>query len=72
MILCFKYVITAALNNESIGKHLERISKIRSLIVPYDWTDKNFPTGSKKLENFLNKPQNNHSQCFFYQTVVMV
>ena len=30
--MCFKYTLTAASNHKKIGKHQERISKIRSLM----------------------------------------
>ena len=33
---CFQYVITIALNHEEIGKHPERITKIRSFISKYN------------------------------------
>ena len=34
--MCLKYAVTAALNNENIGKHPQRIAKIRLFI---DWCD---------------------------------
>ena len=33
---CFQHVITIALNHEEIGKHPERITKIRSFINKYN------------------------------------
>lgn len=45
--MCFKYVVTAALNDERTGKHPERISNMKIYIVQYDWKEINFPTGSK-------------------------
>ena len=44
---CFQYVITAALNYQNIGHHLERISKIKPFLNNYDWTDIEFPSHSK-------------------------
>ena len=50
--MCFKYTVTAALNHVSIGKHPERISKIRPYIGQYDWNEINFSTESKDLKKF--------------------
>ena len=35
--MCLKYAVTAALNNENIGKHPQRIAKIRLFIDQCDW-----------------------------------
>ena len=34
---CFQYAITFALNNQELGKHPERITKIKSFIDKYKW-----------------------------------
>ena len=34
---CFQYAITFALNNKELGKHPERITKIKSFIDKYKW-----------------------------------
>ena len=41
---CFQYSITAVLNRENIGKHPERITRIRPFIDQYEWNDMNLPT----------------------------
>ena len=51
----FQCALTFALNPEEIGKHSERITKIKPSINKYNWEGKNFPS-----ENSLN----NCSQCF--------
>ena len=40
---CFQYVVTVALNYEEIGKHAERITKIKPFINKYKWEGINFP-----------------------------
>ena len=40
---CFQYPITAALNNEQIKSHPERISNMKSFIDQYNWKKINFP-----------------------------
>ena len=55
MCLCvyvFLYAVTAALNHENIGKHLERISKIRSFIEQYECREIHFPAKAKDWKNF--------------------
>ena len=44
---CFQYAITAALNYQNIGHHLERISKLKPFINNYNWKDIEFPSHSK-------------------------
>ena len=41
--MCFKYAQTAAPNNEKIGKHRERITRIRPSITQYEWKEIKFP-----------------------------
>ena len=41
---CFQYVVTLTLNHEEIGKHAERITKIKSFINKYNWEGINFPS----------------------------
>ena len=40
---CFQYVVTVALNYEEIGKHAERITKIKPFINKYKWEGISFP-----------------------------
>ena len=40
-----QYAATVALNNEEIWKHLQRISKIKSIISKYKWKGINYPSG---------------------------
>ena len=40
---CFQYVVTVPLNYEQIGKHAERITKIKPFINKYKWEGINFP-----------------------------
>ena len=49
---CFQYAITAALNYQSISRHLERTSKIKPFINNYNWTDIKFPSHSKDWRKF--------------------
>ena len=63
--LCFKYVVTAALNHESIGKHRKRITKIRPHIRQYDWRVINFPAEQKTGKNLKQN-------FFFYQTTIVM
>ena len=39
---CFQYSITIALNHKNIGKDPQRISKINSFIIKYNWKGINF------------------------------
>ena len=50
---CFQYVKTVVLNHEKIGKHSERITKIKTFTDKYHWEELNFPLEKydwKKLE----------------------
>ena len=49
---CFQYAITAALNYQNINHHSERISKIKTFINNYNWTDIEFPSHSKDWRKF--------------------
>ena len=49
---CFQYAITAALNYQNIGSHLERISKLKPFINNYNWKDTEFPSHSKDWRKF--------------------
>ena len=40
----FQYAITVALNHEEIGKHPERITKIKPFINKYNWEGINYPS----------------------------
>ena len=65
---CFQYAVTLALNLDTINKHPQRISKIKSFIDQYNCKDIDFPSTSKdwrKLElnneialNILYVPHN--------------
>ena len=50
--ICFQYVITAALNHQSIDHHPERISKLRPFISNYNWKDIEFTSRSKDWRKF--------------------
>ena len=41
---CFQNPVTVVLNHEEIGKHAERITKIKSFINKYKWKGINFPS----------------------------
>ena len=49
---CFKYAITAALNDEKIKKGPQRISKIKPFISQYEWKNINFPANLKDWKKF--------------------
>ena len=49
---CFKYDITAALNQKDIGRDPQRISRIKSFISKYNWKDINFPAGPHGWKKF--------------------
>ena len=49
---CFQYVVTLALNLNSIDNHPERISKIKPLINKYNWKDIDFPAKSNDWKKF--------------------
>ena len=40
----FQYAVTVVLNHEEIGKHDERITKIKPFINRYKWERTNFPS----------------------------
>ena len=40
----FQYAVTVTLNHEEIGKHPERITKIKPFINKYKWKGINFPS----------------------------
>ena len=46
--ICFQYTIAIALNYEEIGKHAERIMKIKPFINKYKSEGLNFPSKKKK------------------------
>ena len=46
------YAITVALNHKKIGRHPERISKIKPYISKYNWNRINFPSQRKDWETF--------------------
>ena len=41
---CFQYAVTIALNHEEIGKHSERITKIKHFLNKYNWEGIHFPS----------------------------
>ena len=49
---CFMYAITVALNHQEIGRHPERISKIKPYISKYNWNRINFPSQRKDWKTF--------------------
>ena len=49
---CFQYAVTVALNHEKIGKHSERITKIKSFINKYNWKETNFPSEKDDCKKF--------------------
>ena len=49
---CFKYAITAALNDEKILKNPQRISKIKPFISQYEWKNISFPANLKDWKKF--------------------
>ena len=51
---CFQYAITVGLNYEEIGKHAERITKIKPFINKYNWEGINY-TSEKMTGNNLRK-----------------
>ena len=50
----FQYAVTVALNHDQIGKHLERIIKIRPFINKYNW-GKHFSSEKKMTGKNLRK-----------------
>ena len=49
---CFQYAITALLNYQNINHNPERISKLKTFINNYNWTDIEFPSHSKDWRKF--------------------
>ena len=52
---CFQYTAyyhEGALNHEEIGKHGERITKIKPFINKYKWEEINFPSGKDGWKKF--------------------
>ncbi|XP_057302648.1 uncharacterized protein LOC130636817 [Hydractinia symbiolongicarpus] len=49
---CFKWAVIAALHNEDIGIHPERISKLRPYAKVYNWQGIEFPTSIKDIFKF--------------------
>ena len=55
---CFQYAVTVVLNFVEIGKHSERIIKIKPFINKYKWKGINFPSekdDSKKFEKIVEQ-----------------
>ena len=48
---CFHYAVTEALNHEEIGKHAERITKIKPFVTKYIWERINFPSEKDDWKN---------------------
>ena len=49
---CFRYVVTVALDHEEIGKHPERIAKIKLFLNKYNWEGTNYPSGKDDWKTF--------------------
>ena len=49
---CFQYTVTVALSYEEIGKHAERITKIKPFINKYKWEGINFPSEKDDWKKF--------------------
>ena len=49
---CFQYAATLALSFNKIGKHAQRISRIKPFIENYNWNNINFPTAKKDWNRF--------------------
>ena len=50
--MCFQYSITAALNDQNIDHHPERISKLKTFVNNCNWKDIEFPSHSKGWRKF--------------------
>ena len=48
---CSQYAVTVALHHEEIGKHSERITKIKPFINKYKWEGINFPSEKDDWKN---------------------
>ena len=57
---CFQYTVTAALNHEELGKHSERIAKIKTLINKYNWKQIYFPS---EKDDWKNIEKHNENSC---------
>ena len=49
---CFKYALTAALNDEKIKNNPQRLSKIKLFIDQYSWKEIDFPAHRKDWKKF--------------------
>ena len=49
---CFQYVVTVALNHQSINNNPERITKIKPFIGQYNWKDIEFPSHMNDWKKF--------------------
>ena len=49
---CFHYAITVALNYEEIGKHAERLTKIKPFVNKYNSKEINFPSEKDDWKKF--------------------
>ena len=49
---CFQYAVTVVLNHEEIGKHSERIIKIKPFISKYNWEGISFPSEKNYRKRF--------------------
>ena len=52
---CFQYAVTVVLNHEEIGKHSERIIKIKPFISKYNWEGISFPSEKNYRKRFEKK-----------------
>ena len=60
---CFQYAIITALNHENIGKHRERITKIKPSNNQYEWKEIIFPAETKDWINFKTSNETNVLNC---------
>ena len=49
---CFQYAVTVELNHEEIGKHAERVTKIKPFINKYKWEGIKFPSEKEDWKQF--------------------
>ena len=52
---CFQSAVAVGLNYEEIGKHAERITKIKPFINKYNWEGINYPSERDYWEKKLEK-----------------
>ena len=52
---CFQQAITVALNQGEIGKHTERIAKVRPFIDNHNWEGINYPSEKDDCKKFEKK-----------------